>query len=107
MKNAGLASPLEVQVYCGNICYVSTSQLTTGETVSCGCKNDENRANLSNLDRELVDGTMKCRTKAQQEQHVGRQGRPFRQAAGTMGGADHVPTQGPSIEQIQIQEGCH
>lgn len=49
---------------CGNNCYVSTSQLTTGETVSCGCKNDENRANLSNLDRGLVDGTMKCGIKA-------------------------------------------
>ena len=49
---------------CGNICYVSTSQLTTGETVSCGCKNDENRANLPNLDRGLIDGTMKCGIKA-------------------------------------------
>lgn len=36
-----------------------TSQLTTGETVSCGCKNDENKANLPNLDRGIVDGTMK------------------------------------------------
>ena len=49
---------------CGNVCYVSTSQLTTGETVSCGCKNDENRASLPNLDRGLVDGTMKCGIKA-------------------------------------------
>lgn len=48
------------QCECGNICYVSTAQLTTGETVSCGCKNDENRANLPYLDRGLVDGTMKA-----------------------------------------------
>ena len=48
------------QCECGNICYVSILQLTTGETISCGCKNDENRANLQNLDRGLVDGTMKC-----------------------------------------------
>ena len=48
------------QCECGNICYVSTVQLTTGETVSCGYKNDENRANLPNLDRGLVDRTMKA-----------------------------------------------
>ena len=48
------------QCECGNICYVSTAQLPTGETVSCGCKNDENRVNLPNLDRGLVDGTMKA-----------------------------------------------
>lgn len=48
------------QCECGNICYVSTAQLTTGETVSCGRKNDENRANLPNLDRGLVDRTMKA-----------------------------------------------
>lgn len=45
---------------CGNICYVPTVRLTTRETVSCGCKNDENRASLPNLDRGLVDGTMKA-----------------------------------------------
>ncbi len=54
----------ECRCVCGNNCCVSTSQLTTGETVSCGCKNDENRANLPNLDRGLVDGTMKCGIKA-------------------------------------------
>lgn len=41
------------QCECGNICYITTTQLTTGETVSCGCKNNENRANLPNLDRGL------------------------------------------------------
>ena len=43
---------------CGNVCYVQTSWLTNGTTVSCGCKNDENRASLPSLDRGLVDGTM-------------------------------------------------
>lgn len=38
---------------CRNVCFVSTSQLATGETVSCGCKNDENRANIPHLDRGL------------------------------------------------------
>lgn len=44
----------------GNVCYVPTAWLTNGTTVSCGCKNDENRSSLPNLDRGLVDGTMKC-----------------------------------------------
>lgn len=48
---------------CGNICCVNTANLTNGTTVSCGCKNDENRASLSSLDRGLVDGTMKCALK--------------------------------------------
>lgn len=48
---------------CGNVCYVNTASLTNGTTVSCGCKNDENRASLSSLDRGLVDGTMKCAIK--------------------------------------------
>lgn len=48
---------------CGNIRYVNTASLTNGTTVSCGCKNDENRASLSSLDRGLVDGTMKCALK--------------------------------------------
>lgn len=34
--------------------------MTTRVTVSCGCKNEENRASLPNLDRDLVDGTMLC-----------------------------------------------
>ena len=45
---------------CGNITYVNTSSLTNGTTVSCGCKNEENKVSLSKLDRELVDGTMKA-----------------------------------------------
>lgn len=48
---------------CGNICYVNTASLTNGTTVSCGCKNDENKASISSLDRGLVDGTMKCAIK--------------------------------------------
>ena len=48
---------------CGSICYINTASLTNGTTVSCGCKNDENRASLSSLDRGLVDGTMKCAIK--------------------------------------------
>lgn len=52
------------QCDCRNVRFVSTSQLTIRETVSCGCKNDENRANLPHLDRGLVDGTMKCGIKA-------------------------------------------
>ena len=48
---------------CGNICYVNTSSLTNGTTTSCGCKNEENRANLQSYDRGLVDGIMKCAIK--------------------------------------------
>lgn len=50
----------ECKCDCGNICFVPTTHLTTGVTVSCGCKNEENRASLPNLDRGLVDGTMLC-----------------------------------------------
>ncbi len=42
---------------------MNTVSLTNGTTVSCGCKNDENRASLSSLDRGLVDGTMICALK--------------------------------------------
>lgn len=45
---------------CGNTCFVPTTYLTTGVTVSCGCKNDENKASLPTLDCGLIDGTMKC-----------------------------------------------
>ena len=45
---------------CENICFVPTTYLTTGVTVSCGCKNEENKAALPNLDRGLIDGTMLC-----------------------------------------------
>lgn len=31
------------QCDCGNICYVRTAWLTNGTTISCGCKNDENK----------------------------------------------------------------
>ncbi len=48
---------------CGNICFVKTSYLTSKSTVSCGCKNNENRSNLSALDRGLIDGTMKSAIK--------------------------------------------
>lgn len=51
---------LEVSVRMWNVCYVTTVRLTTVETVSFGCKNDENRSNIPNLDRGLVDGTMKA-----------------------------------------------
>ena len=50
---------LECKCECGNICFVPT-YLTTGVTVSCGYKNEENRASFHNLDRGLVDGTMLC-----------------------------------------------
>ena len=50
----------ECKCDCGNTCFVPTTYLTTGVTVSCGCKNEENRAALPNLDRGLVDGTMLC-----------------------------------------------
>ena len=46
-----------------DICFVPTTYLTTGVTVSCGCKNEENRASLPNLDYGLVDGTMLCGNK--------------------------------------------
>lgn len=48
----------ECRCDCGRTCYVFTAWLTNGTTVSCGCKNDENRASLPALDRGLVDGTM-------------------------------------------------
>lgn len=41
--------------------------MINGMTVSCGCKNDENRANLSSLDRGLVDGTMKYALKKERK----------------------------------------
>ncbi len=50
----------ECKCDCGNTCFVPTTYLTTGVTISCGCKNEENRAALPNLDRGLVDGTMLC-----------------------------------------------
>ena len=53
----------ECKCECGNICYVPTTHLTRGVTVSCGCKNEENRASLPNLDCGLVDGTMLCGNK--------------------------------------------
>lgn len=33
------------QCDCGNICYVCTASLMNGTTVSCGCKNEENKNN--------------------------------------------------------------
>ena len=35
-------------------------KITRDVTVSCGCKNEENKVSLLTLDRGLVDGTMKC-----------------------------------------------
>ena len=45
---------------CGNIVELTINKLHSGHTKSCGWKNEENRAALPNLDRGLVDGTMKC-----------------------------------------------
>lgn len=42
---------------CGNECFVPTTWLTNGTTVSCGCKNEENRLNLRTMDLGFVDGT--------------------------------------------------
>ena len=49
----------ECKCECGNIRFVPTTYLTTRVTVSCGCKNEENKASFPTLDRGLVDGTMK------------------------------------------------
>ena len=49
---------------CGKEIEVNINKLHTGHVKSCGCKNDENRANLPILDRGLIDGTMKCGIKA-------------------------------------------
>lgn len=38
-------------------------KLTRDVTVSCGCKNEENKASLPTLDRGLVDETIKCGSK--------------------------------------------
>ena len=45
---------------CRNICFIPTTYLTTGITVSCGCKNEENKASFPKLDCGLVYGTMLC-----------------------------------------------
>ena len=42
---------------CGNDCIASTSCLTSGAVTSCGCKNEENKANIRTIDKGLVDGT--------------------------------------------------
>ena len=43
---------------CGNICEAPTNLLTTGQKVSCGCKNEENKLSVRSFDKGLVDGTM-------------------------------------------------
>lgn len=42
---------------CGNDCITSTSCLTTRSTISCGCKNKENKARITIIDKGFVDGT--------------------------------------------------
>ena len=47
----------ECKCDCGNDCIASTSCLTSGAVTSCGCKNEENKANIRTIDKGLVDGT--------------------------------------------------
>ena len=35
----------------------STSCLVNGDVISCGCRNKENKANISSVDKEFTDGT--------------------------------------------------
>ena len=45
---------------CGKDCIVSTSCLNSGTITSCGCKNEENKADIRAIDKGLVDGTRIC-----------------------------------------------
>ena len=70
-----------------------------------GCKNDENRANLPNLDRGLVDGTMKAAI--QKDRKRNKKTPQALQAfilivSETMGSADYVPTQSLFLGQVPI-----
>lgn len=42
---------------CGNECVVNLSSLNSGYTVSCGCKNEENKSNIKTIDSGHIDGT--------------------------------------------------
>lgn len=42
---------------CGNDRIASTSCLASGTITSCGCKNEENKANIRAIDKGLVGGT--------------------------------------------------
>jgi len=54
---------------CGNGCVVSTPNLTTGQTVSCGCKNKENQSKVSTLKKDYVDGTSLSAVKASRKRN--------------------------------------
>lgn len=43
---------------CGKECFVCSPNLLGEFTISCGCKNEENKKALLTYDRGLVDGTM-------------------------------------------------
>lgn len=43
---------------CGRECFVCSPNLLDGFTISCGCRNEENKKALPTYDRGLVDGTM-------------------------------------------------
>jgi len=48
---------------------VSTPNLTTGQMVSCGCKNKENQSKVSNLKNDYVDGTSLSAVKASRKRN--------------------------------------
>ena len=41
----------------GKECVVSTSCLVNGYVISCGCRNKDNKANISSVDKGFTDGT--------------------------------------------------
>ena len=68
-------------------------------TVYCRCKNDENRASLSSLDRGLVDGTMKCALKKDRKLNKNN--------ASGVRGVHYDKNRKLSVAQIMFQRKAH
>ncbi len=84
---------------CGNTCFVDTASLRNGTTVSCGCKNKENRANVKNLDSGLVDGTRKSSIK--KDRKVNKNNKSG------VTGVSYDSTKGLWVAQITFQNKNH
>ncbi|MCH3966764.1 MAG: hypothetical protein LKE52_04000 [Bacilli bacterium] len=54
---------------CGKDCVVSTTNLTMGQTVSCGCRNKENQNKIPTLKNDFVDGTSLSAVKASRKRN--------------------------------------
>ena len=83
----------------GNICFVPTTYLSTGVTVSSGCKKEENRASFPNLDRGLVDVTMKCCIKKDRKLNKNN--------TSGVRGVHFDKDRGPWVAQIMFQRKAH